>query len=597
VSIERDIFELDDRIIENPINHKDISIELNYDLNDPHAEATVTTTVWELEGEGANMVNERFDSGITGGVGVGEGMPFKYSIQDDNSKVLVLDAFLNLASSEATYECDKVSVPSKIRGGTDWLEESADTAEYNIIFSKGLITTNDWVQVPYAISTIPNNQDIAMLTISAFILGIEIVRSIKESGYLGAELAGFFTTIPAIVKLILFIIYLVILIISLFKLINDLIRAIIQPTKFHNGMKLITLLEKGAEFLGMGFYSSIFENDEDWKNVVILPAKYRSFRDPKEKDLFGAFSPNNSKGYYNGSFGGLLRAMITFFNAKINIIDNVVTLERVDTNPSQVNYKLPPVEQKVKSHNFNEWNKTYNLRFVIDGSESNTVDNYEGTVTNVVPGAPVVNNKDMTGYGGAPIEKVIEFARGTRKTELTVPEAFFDTILKAFGPAVNQFEKVLIPQVKSQIPSSGVIDYFSSRIGMLVLEKDYFTTNKLIMYDIGNSPADNKVSLNNEVKVNTSYLYDNFHYVNSGVPTLDRPNANQWLRYETARVNFCKDDFLLVRNNNIIFDTMGREAKIETLKWNRFKGIAEITYRVNQLFLDVIESKDTPDGE
>jgi hypothetical protein len=42
---------------------------------------------------------------------------------------------------------------------------------------------------------------------------------------------------------------------------------------------------------------------------------------------------------------------------------------------------------------------------------------------------------------------------------------------------------------------------------------------------------------------------------------------------------------------------MGREAKIETLKWNRFKGIAEITYRVNQLFLDVIESKDTPDGE
>ena len=596
MSIEREIFELEGVKIDNPINYKDISIELNYDLNDPHAEATISTNVWELEGLGADMVNARFESGLKGGVGVGEGMAYTYSVQNDNGKDVILDAYLDLASFDASFKCGRVSVPSKIRGGTDWLEESADTAEYNILFSNGTITTADWVKVPYVLSTIPNNQDIAMLTISAFILTIEIIRAVKESGYLGAELSGVFTTLPAIAKLIFFIIYLAILIISLLKLISDLAMAIIQPTKYHTGMKLITLLEKGAEHLGMTFFSTIFENDEDWKNVIILPAKYRTFRDPKDKKLFGSTKPRDeSKGYFEGSFGTLLRYLITFFNAKVNVVDNVISLERIDFNPSKVVYKLPSVKREAFGHNFEEWNKTYNLRFLIDESESNTVDTYKGTVTNVTPRAPVVNNKDMTSYGGAPIEKVIQFARGVRKTELTAPEEFFNTIIGDFGPQLARAEKSLSAISRKRFSSGGLSSLFGNRIGMLLLEKDYFTTTKFIMYKLGNTPVENNVSLNNAVKVNTEYIYDNFHFVNSGVPTDDNPNANQWIR-EKARVGFCKEEFDLLKNNNL-FNAYGEVAKLESLKWNKYKGIADIVYRVNRLFLQVEETKNTPDGE
>jgi hypothetical protein len=362
-------------------------------------------------------------------------------------------------------------------------------------------------------------------------------------------------------------------------------------------MKLITLLEKGAEYLGMTFYSTIFENDPEWKDVIILPARYRALRDPKDDKFFGSTKPRfESKGYYDGSFGGLLREMITFFNAKINVVDNVISLERVDFNHSTANYKLPPVDQKKKKNNFEEWKSTYNLRFVIDETDTNTIDTYEGTVTNVVPRAPIVNNPDMTAYGGTPTEKVISFARGVRKQELTTPETFFNTILQALNPVINELEVALPPFVRSKIPSGGIVDLFGNRIGMLSLSSDSFTTNKLIMYRFGNSPADNKVSENNSVKVNTSYLYDNFHFVNSGVPTIDRPNANQWLRY-TTRISACKEDLILIKNNNLIFTNDGEVAQIESFKWNTYTKIADIAYRVNKLFLNVEEDKDTPDGE
>ncbi len=600
MSRERVILEIDDKIVKSAVNEREVEIELNFDTDDPDAEGTVTVNNWDFEGvtdgTGAYLVNQQFDGGVDGGIGCGEGIGFKYSVQDNNGKTTILDAYLDLGDPEAIFECGRVKLPSKVRGGIDWLNDSADNVEYSILAANGTIKQSDYIKIPYIISSVPNNQDIVMLTISSFIIVVEIVRSVKDSGYLGAELSGVFTTVPAVVKLIIFIIYLGILIASLFKLVNDLIRAIIQPTKFHSCMKLITLLERGAEQLGMTFYSSIFEEDEDWKNVILLPSKFQSFKDPKDNRFFGAFNPNSTgPGYFQGSFGDLLRSMKTLFNAKIIVKDNVINLERVDTNPSQASYKLPNVEQKIFGHNFKEWSSVSSVEFLTDSTDTNTIDNYEGTLTVVTPQPLVVKNKDMGLYGGARRRNDIPFARGIRKNELTVVEDFFNTILQAFGPAVNNLEKVLIPSVRNQIPSSGVVNTFSNRIGMLSLSNDYFTQNKLIMMKFGNKSVDNKVSKSNAVKMNTDYLYDNFHYVNNGTPTDDRPNGNQWKRY-TARTNFCKEDYELVKNNNLIFDTQGRVAKIESLRWNVYRKTADINYRVNELFLQTREIKDTPDG-
>lgn len=601
MSIERVILEVGNKIVKSAVNEREVEIELNFDLDDPDAQGTVSVNNWDFEGvdedTGAFLINEQFDGGLTGGIGCGEGIPFKYSIQDDISKLTVLDAYLDLGDPEALFECGRVKLPSRIRGGVDWLNDIADNVDYSVIYSDLSLRRTDSIQVPYIISSVPNNQDIIMLTISAFIIGIEITRSIKDSGYLVAELINPLEVVSSVPKLIIFIIYLAILIISLIKLINDLVRAIIQPTKFHTGMKLITHLERGAEQLGMTFFSTIFENDPEWKDVLIMPAKFRVFRDPKDKRFFGSTKPRtDSVGYFEGSFGTLLRYMKVFFNAKISVKDNVISLERVDFNPSTANFKLPPVEQKIFGHNFKEWSSTYNIKFITDLSETNTIDNYEGTVTNVVPQPLSIKNKDMSLFGGTVRRNDIPFARGSRKTELTPPEIFFNIILKAFGRAFDGLGKVLPKKAKGRIPSSGLSNLFSNRIGMLSLSNDFFTADKLIMYKFGVKSVDHKVSVNNSVKINSSFLYDNFHFVNSGVVSTENPNGNQWKGY-TAKIPFCKEDFELVKNNNLIFDTNGNVAKIESLKWNVFTKIADITFRVNELFLKIKENKDTPDGE
>ena len=164
--------------------------------------------------------------------------------------------------------------------------------------------------------------------------------------------------------------------------------------------------------------------------------------------------------------------------------------------------------------------------------------------------------------------------------------------------------EITLKQLVENLPASlsrllnleNLLGVFGTRIGTLSIEKDTFLVDKLIAVKIGSNEKLNRVAEDNLEKINSEYLYDNFHFVNSGVPTDDNPNGNQWKRY-TARVSFCKEDFDLVKNNNLIFDTNGRTAKIESLRWNVFSKTADINYRVNELFLQLTETKDTPDGE
>lgn len=594
------IYELGNKIIEPPVNQREVEIELNFDTDDPSAQGTVTVNTWDFsKGKGgADIIRKHILDGLTGGVGIYEGIPFKVSVEDDTSRLNVLDGFIDMTGTEVDFECDRYAgANSKIRGGIDWLNDQADITLYNILFSNGTITTADYVSLPYVISSIPDTQSMAMLTLSIFVIINEIRRTIKDMIDLGIEVGGVFTTLPAIAKLVFFIVYLVILIISLVKLIKDLIDVIIQPVKYHTGMKLITLLEKGAEHLGMTFESSIFEEDEFWKSVVILPAKFQSFPLDSEKGKFGMTRPKPEiqTGYYEGSFGDILRICKTIFNAKILASDGVIKLERVDKNTSVENYKLPNVEQEVYGTNASEINSTYNIRFAVDQTETNTIDNYEGTVTNVVTQPKAINNKDMVLLKGLRREE-IPFSRGNRKTKYTAPEEFFLIITKAFGSIIDKLIKNAPSIVKRRIPPGGVSNLISNRLGMLSLSQDYFTSSKIIGCSLTGNPVSNKVSTENANKINSEYLYDNFHYVNSFVPTTERPNAKQEVIY-TARIPFCKEDFEKVTNNNIIFTFTGEVSTLQSLKWNTYHNFADVRYRVPQLLTSNLkETKNTPYG-
>lgn len=592
------IYEINEQQIQPPVNQREVEVELNFDVDDPNAAGTVSINNWDFSVLEATIINAHIDAGLTGGVGIYEGLPFRVAVEDDNGRSTILDAYLDTADPEAIFECDRVNVPSKLKGQIDWLNDIADTVTYSLLFEKDIITSADNISTPYVIVSIPNRQDIAMLTLSGFVIVSQIKTTIKDLLEFPVDFTGVASAIRTIVKIALYIIFLTTLIIALVKLIKDLIAAIIQPVKYHSSMKIRTLLDKGAEHLGMTFESGVFDDDDFWNETIYLPPKYKSFPDPDGK-LFGSKKPipEVQTGYYERTFGELLRAMKTHFNGKLIAVDNVIRLERRDKNTSEENYTLPNVEQRIKRTNANEIKSTTNLRYAVDLTETNTIDNYEGTVTSVVTQPIATTNKDMVLLRGLNTVE-IPFARGTRKETLTAPEKFFDEILKIVGPSLDSMTKT-IKKVSKNSPLGNVTitNLINKRIGMLSLSEDYFTTGKLIGMDISTLPAETKVHVDNATKINTSYIYDNFYKVDSFVKSTEFPNADQWIRYE-SEVPFCKEDFLQVSKNNLIFDTLGNVGKIESLRWNVYGQRATINFRINKLFTDNLEeTKDTPDGQ
>ena len=77
-------------------------------------------------------------------------------------------------------------------------------------------------------------------------------------------------------------------------------------------------------------------------------------------DLLGTLTPNSttSRGYYQGTFGQLLRDLKEVINGKVIIEGTVLLrLEREDYNNSAYNYQIPPVDQtryKLKRRRFKE---------------------------------------------------------------------------------------------------------------------------------------------------------------------------------------------------------------------------------------------------
>jgi len=112
---------------------------------------------------------------------------------------------------------------------------------------------------------------------------------------------------------------------------------------------------------------------------------------------------------------------------------------------------------------------------------------------------------------------------------------------------------------------------------------------------IANDFLGNRLVENHNALIGAKALYNEFHYINSFVPTTngnpldtDDLKHNQWLLYEFEGFTICMEDFLKIKsNNNIIFgDDI---ARVESLEWNIYGRTADISFRVNKLWTTNLE--------
>lgn len=596
--------------IKSPVNHKDLTLELNFD-QDSHT-ASLSTTKWRFANAEAQSIINYIDAGLTGGNGIYEGMPFNI-VLSDGTYVKTFENYLDLIN-DAVLSCNDVEVNSKAKQQIEWLNDVADSFTFEFLHERTpFLPSSLFVPCPYVINSIPNTRDIFIASISIFVIINELSRSNLDTAKVIADIAGVFTAPAGAIKAVLLVLYLILLLISLVRLIKDLIDLLIQPVKYHAGMYVRDLLTSACNYLGLNFNSTIFQGE--FANLYLLPEKFQNPEDTNDDRLLGFLSPNNTvqKGYYNGTFGDLLRALKTIFNAKVVLIDGTLHLERLDWSNSNASYTIPDIRADKYGTNADEINSNYLIQFTYDVNDKNTIQDYTGNAYQVTTQPITLTDRKLLLLQGLN-QQQIPFALGRRKNKLTgvekVVDAFLEIstgLLNALIIGVNGIINVINEVVKAIKIINKILKFFgfkkqfdvpnikplepvdfgsiiNDRIGMLLLENDNVLVPKLFILNKGNISRNNKIPTDNNTTVSAKNLWEKFHFINSFVPSNSKPNGNQYITKEIDKVPFCLEDFKKVLDNNKVFDVAGNEAKIDSLEWNPWNRVAKIKYRVNKLF-------------
>lgn len=636
-------FYLKGQLVEPPENWDGMSIQLNFDRdkNQVTQQVTLTNLAWVLQNN--DVMIDHLNKGKTlQGPGVFEGIPFDISVSSPGQpETFFFRGYVDTSGTAVFSNNIRTTADIKEKDSVDILNDVVDGVTYDYLYAlaagaPGKISASDFVFVPYILNSIPDYPQAMLGLLSAYVMADQISSSIESMTELAVEMANPFEA-TAIVRAVLRVAYLILLIIAIIKLVKDTIALIIQPVKYHATMPLLKLLQRGAEALGYTFKCPILETGAidgvPLSKLHIMPDK--QFVDINDTDdrILGFTAPNQNEqaGYWKGTFGELLRATKAMIRGKVQFLPNKeMWLVREDESVGAPTYQLPDVRQDYYTLNTDEFRANYEVKFQYDVIEKNTVQQFLGTICQVITRPIQVTNPDMVLMRG--FERVeLPFALAKRKETLTVPEKIvdgfldvFDAIINALISAVNAVINVYNEVVKVlnkiidaldiigidvgwEIPSIPPLQPVSlgtlieNRIGMLLLETDQTSKPKIMLLDVSQTPKFTKLNAANATVLTARKLYDNFHFVTSFVPNpaAGKPNGNQWVKKELLNVpGFGLAHYNQIKFNNKIFDHAGNEAEIDSLLWKVRSQSADINVRFSELYTKNLQNTILePDGK
>ena len=603
-------FYLQNNQINPPKNWTEIGIECNFQDGEFKSQQ-VTINDWDFVRENIDVIQGWISAGY-----IFEGMPFRIEeVQEINGNVItIFDGFLDLTEMTKFDEYGIVA-KSKQRYSIDWLNDTAAGFGFEFLASEdvGLITNADYIDIPYIISAIPNYKESAMAIISLTLSSQMLIQSASEITATLLALTSDPLSYGEVLRLISQIINFTISIVVIIKLIQKIFDLLIQKIKYHKGIKLRTLFEKGCQFLNLTFDSSVIPND--W---YILPKKYVVPPNPNSSDglgILGAFTPNEFPqfGYPKESFSEFIIKMKDLFNGKVLMNESLGNLrfERRDFSTTPATYIMPPVENTTYELNTNEFISNLLIEFNTDVSESNTITQYLGTGYQITQRPINIINPENILMKGLRMVNV-QYALGKRKTELTTVENLFDNLLEALDAVlmpfifainlaiavanglidiINDFIDFIggfvdfdFPNIPNIIPIeyTGFGLVFDNRIGMLLLEHDYFMQDKLLRLT-----PDGKLT---ETQPSAKLLYDNYY----NIEILN----NQWKLQNFETVPFTTSDYLQVKDNPNAFDINAMPIKLESVIYSPWNKIASVKTRVQYTYSTNIQRiANEPTGE
>ena len=571
---------------------KPLPIQIEMEWVNRKRQAYVNLPKLRFEGEDGSYIKNRALGGLSGGVGVFEGMPYQLEIRDDS------DASLFDMTIDFTKDCILVGecgieVDAQVRQGADWLNDRADGVTFRYLYDQGLATDNDFIDVPYVVNYVPDGIQLMIIGLSLFAVTkelLELTQSIAEriaditdaatpvigvgvgAGAVAVTAWDIGNIILAALKLAAQIAYAALMIIAIVDLMNQLFEQLMPRLRYHKGMPIRLLFERFCNYFGLTLQSTLLDAlDQSSSKWCYIPPKNNKGGDRptgapstwKETGLPIANSPL-------GTPAGVIRVFKEMFNADFLIENGVFRFERKDrfkiASPWVIPNTFTDQEEWRDYSGFNtsEIRSNYNIVYSTDLQDQNTLDNIEGFSFQAQFSPIQTGNQDMVSLGG--LEQIaIPFSMGVRKDELTGVEL----ALRALATLADS----LTGQLGS---SSGLASQINTRIGSLLLSSHFTSIGKLVVLS-GSKLAKGQRSL-----LSARGLWDNYHFINSFVPI--NSVHNQYWTYKDQVIPFCYSDFKTLEQTNQVALQSGESAEVERIVWDQEKGTATIDYRVNRLY-------------
>lgn len=606
-----------------PKNYNDVTISVNFEPND--TEITLSSTDYEWINENKELLLSLFQAGTSGGNGLLEGIPHQIVIRENGSSLIAFQGFINLATAE--WDRNSVSAKSSPLGSIDWINDVADSFDFETLYDEGLLTDSDKVFVPYVINSIPNYKDIMIATLTLTFISTELESISFGVGEDAAKTPTLIDSISGVIGLIFKILFAIALLVTVVKLILDLINLIIQRVKYVAGMNVNTMIRAACTKIGYTFQSPILEASPFDKLHIIPEASAPPITQVDER-IKGFLTGNvvEQNGYYNGTFGDLIRGLQEMFDLRIVADNNTLKLLSRQKSLNTASFQLPRYDVRKWRTNADRLIANNVLSFQVDQVDGNTIDQWEGT--NVQSVLSPISQTDKRMNLLKSVRKIqIPFARAYRKNDLTGVEKVVDSLLNVLGSVLGALIKVanaLVSGLNAVIDAiNSIIDKLSNigidipfelptiekltdpriqdaidnRIGMLLLEKDMIGVPKICLLDVNSDELKTKISTDNDTIIRASYLWNNYYKDSSFAPT--STTAQRYI-YDFENVEMNLSDVQNVINEGVVklpINLGGNIAEVVSCEWNASTRLANFVVKVRKIYTNNLTEKvNEPSG-
>tara|TARA_R100000951_G_scaffold115308_1_gene122992 strand:- start:3246 stop:5102 length:1857 start_codon:yes stop_codon:yes gene_type:complete len=603
----KQLHKINGKSVQVPKNHQELSIEINFDNDSTDRQVNIVGFEW-VDKEAQDLL-DYFNLGMSGGAGVFEGVPHKITLQENGSSLDLFDGYIDLSS--ANWGRNQVVADSTPVAKIDWLNDIADSFTFDYLREIDKIKDSDFVFVPYVVSSVPNYSDSMITTVTIVFCTVEIEDAFNQVTAALGKIGTGWEAVGGVIELIFRILYALLLIVTILNLILDLIALIIQKIKYKPAMSVNRLIEIACDFKGLT-YTSDFLFESTWSKLHIIPESFSNPADVEDDRILGFFAPNRKEqnGYFQGTFGDLLRAIKDTFNAKVVINGKQLSIEKRNKKLTTARFKLPQYDVENWKTNAEEVVSSYLVSFSYDSVEKQTINNWTGNNMQAILDLKVSTDPTLKLLKN--LNQVQSpFARATRKTTFTIPEKIADALLDDIGVVVGVFVNLAngvisvvnkaiktINKLKSalsvigikikadfdpvpRLTDPGLENLIDNRIGMMLLDTDMISVPKLVLLDVNSNYRLNKISALNDTKLTAVNLFNEFHISNTFAPTA---NSAQRYEFEYDQVEMNLTDVQNVIEDRAVKLPSGEIVEVVSCNWNPFTRLATFVVRQRKLF-------------